>query len=68
MGEIEAALSCVFPTKVARKVCTHIMVARGFALASLVSARGDVITPFFPPACKSQSSDPFVVDNCLSSA
>lgn len=29
----------------------------------LVSAEGDVITPFFPPASKLPSSDPFVTRN-----
>lgn len=53
--EIRAAPALVFPTKIFRQVYAKVMAARVLALASTQSARGDVITPLFPPACKAQS-------------
>lgn len=61
--EIRAATSRVFPTKLIRKAYLKALTARMLALAMLLSAEGDVITPFFPPASKLPSSDPFVTRN-----
>lgn len=49
--EIRAAPARVFPTNIVRKVYAKVMAARVLVLASAQSARGDVITPLFPPAC-----------------
>lgn len=68
--DICAATARVFPTMIVRKVHAQVIAARALVLASALSAQVDVITPFFPPACKAQSSDSFGLDNynkvCLS--
>lgn len=61
--EIRAATARVFPTKLVRKVYAKMLSTRVLALATLLAAQGDVVTPLFPPACKLPTSDPFVIDN-----
>ena len=59
--EIKLATAKVFPNKLIRKVYADMLCLRVLALYDLASACGDVLTPFFPPQAKLESSEPFVL-------
>lgn len=63
VDKVRAATARVFPTKLVRKAYLKVITARVMVLFVRLSASGDVITPFFPPACKLPSSSPFVTAN-----
>jgi len=69
-NEVKLATSKVFPNKLIRKVYAEKMCIRMLVLFNLLDASGDVLTPFFPPQAKLESSDPFALKHlertCLS--
>jgi len=68
--EIKLGTTKVFPNKLIRKVFAEKMCIRMLVLFNLVDSCGDVLTLFFPPQSKADSSDPFVLKHfdtfCLS--
>jgi len=68
--EVKLATTKVLPNKLIRKVYAEKMCIRMLVLFNLLDASGDVLTPFFPPQAKLESSDPFALKHfegmCLS--
>ena len=68
--DIRAAAARVFPNKVVKKTMAHFAAIRILVLTAQAAADGDVLTPFFPPACKKDVGDQFALAHfrvlCLS--